>query len=223
MYDEKYYRKHEKGSYCSAIHILEYLQTFLSIHSIIDFGCGMGTWGRAALDLDMKINDFLGIDQHKYDESYMAIAQKNYMTYDLRKSFNINRKYDLAISVEVAEHIPSIYSDIFVKNICLHSDVILFSAALPFQGGSGHINEQTCSYWINKFKQNDYIAIDCVRPKFWDNENIEVWYKNNCLLFVKDHLYKKIYSDIPEVKYPADIIHPLMLKRILEKKGSVYG
>ena len=116
MYSASYYKKHEMGSYQSAIQILEYINSFIDFNSVIDFGCGMGTWCKALYDLDIK--DFLGIDIHEYDSAYMLIPTENYMQFDLRKPLDLTRRVDMAISVEVAEHINSEYSDIFVKNLC---------------------------------------------------------------------------------------------------------
>lgn len=221
MYDKKYFKKHETGSYDSAIIILKYIQSFFQFTSIIDYGCGIGTWCKAANDLG--VDDILGIDQHIYENDYMLISEKNYKQFDLRTPFEQEQEFDMAISVEVAEHIDIEYSKIFVDNICHHNKTIIFSAALPGQGGRGHINEQPCSYWINLFRQNNYEVIDCIRPYCWDNENVEVWYKNNCMLFIEKNLYQDLVVQVPKHFFPTDIIHPQMLTRILKKKGVING
>lgn len=221
MYNASYYKKHETGSYKSAIQILEYINSFIKFNSVIDFGCGMGTWCKALYNLNIK--DFLGIDKHQYDPTYMLIPTEKYMQFDLCKSLELDRKVDMAISVEVAEHINPKYSDIFIKNICSCSEIVLFSAAVPHQGGTGHINEQPCTYWEMIFNKYGYKAIDCIRPYFWNNEQIEIWYRNNCILYLEQHTYEKICSHIPQNVYPLNIIHPSMLNRILKKKGVYDG
>lgn len=217
MYDEFYYKKHEQGSYQSAFQILNYIKSFYDFHSAIDFGCGMGTWCKALNNLGIK--KFLGIDKHPYTHAYMLIPTENYMQFNLQNPLSLNPKFDIAISVEVAEHIEPEYSDIFVKNLCFCSDIILFSAAILHQGGTGHINEQLCTYWEHIFNRHGYKAVDCLRPFFWNNEQIEIWYRNNCILYVEEHSYEKFLEQAPHNLYPLDIVHPQMLNRILKKKG----
>lgn len=221
MYSVSYYKKHETGSYQSAIQILEYINSFIHFNSAIDFGCGMGTWCKALYNLDIK--DFLGIDRHQYDSTYMLIPAEKYIQFDLRKPLELTRRVDMAISVEVAEHVNPECSDIFIKNLCSCSEIVLFSAAILHQGGTGHINEQSCTYWEAIFNKYGYKAIDCIRPYFWNNEQIEIWYKNNCVLYIEQHTYEKISAHIPQNTYSLDIIHPSMLNRILKKKGVYDG
>lgn len=221
MYNASYYKKHEMGSYQSAIQILEYINSFINFNSVIDFGCGMGTWCKALYNLDIK--DFLGIDKHQYDPTYMLIPTEKYMQFDLCNPLKLTRKVDMAISVEVAEHVNPKYSDVFIKNLCSCSEIVLFSAAISHQGGTEHINEQSCTYWEMKFNKYGYKAIDCIRPYFWNNEQIEIWYRNNCILYIEQHTYEKSSIHIPQNTYPLDIIHPSMLHRILKKKGVYNG
>lgn len=215
-YNSQYYKKHLSGSYLSAKEILKYLINNLPISSIIDFGCGAGTWCLAAKELGIKI--ITGIDLHSYDSSYMLLPQNSYLKYDLRHALNLNQKYDLVISVEVAEHIDNSYSNIFIENLCRHGDLILFSAAMPFQGGTEHINEQPCSYWMNIFKIHNYLPLDCIRPHFWNTPEVEIWYKNNCILYIKKEIYHRIIEMIALDSFPIDIVHPDMVKRIINKK-----
>lgn len=217
MYNANYYKKHETGSYQSAIQILEYLNSFIDFNSVIDFGCGMGTWCKALNNLGVK--NFLGIDKHHYDPAYMLIPADKYIQFDLRRPLELIRRVDMAISVEVAEHVNSEYSDIFIKNLCSCSEIVLFSAAITYQGGTGHVNEQSCTYWEKIFNGHGYKAIDCIRPYFWNNNQVEIWYKNNCVLYIAQHTYENIFAQIPQNTYPLDIIHPSMLNRILKKKG----
>ena len=220
MYSESYYKKHQTGSYQSAIQILEYTNSFINFNSVLDFGCGMGTWCKA---LDLGIKNFLGIDKHQYEPAYMLIPAEKYMQFDLCKPLELACMADMAISVEVAEHINPEYSDIFIKNICSCSKIVLFSAAISHQGGTGHINEQSCIYWETLFNKYGYKAIDCIRPYFWNNEQIEIWYRNNCILYIEQHTYKEISAHIPQNSYPLNIVHPSMLNRILKKKGVYDG
>jgi len=104
----------------------------------------------------------------------------------------LNRKYDLAISLEVAEHLPEQFADLFVKTLILHSDIILFSAAIPGQGGQNHLNEQWPDYWIEKFSKHGYFFHDLIRPLIWNNKKVDYWYKQNTFLVTKKCSLKKI-------------------------------
>ena len=63
--------------------------------------------------------------------------------------------------------------------------MIVFSAAFPGQGGQNHLNEQWPEYWKNKFEKYDYELFDVLRPIFWNNESIPVWYRQNMMLVIK--------------------------------------
>src|SRR5271165_3642324 len=88
----------------------------------------------------------------------------------------MERQFDLAISLEVAEHLDSKYASSFVAALLKSSPVVCFSAAIPFQDGVNHVNEQWPDYWARLFASHDYLAIDCIREKIWDNEKVELWY-----------------------------------------------
>ena len=97
----------------------------------------------------------------------------------------INEVYDIAMSLEVAEHIFEKQSVNFMDTLTGLANVILFSAAIPHQGGQGHVNEQWQSYWVRRFKDYGYECVDIIRDKIWDNDEIWFYYKQNMLMFVK--------------------------------------
>jgi len=155
--------------------------------SVIDVGCGSGAFLKAFEELG--VDDYLGIDivEPKY------IPPSKFMRHDLRYPFKLHRRFDLAICLEVAEHLAEKYSHNLVKTLTSLSDVILFSAAIPGQGGKGHVNEQWPEYWAKHFEGNGYVYIDMIRPRIWRNKTIPFWYRQNTLLFVKsDTLFKMV-------------------------------
>jgi hypothetical protein len=87
------------------------------------------------------------------------------------------------VSVEVAEHLPADCAATFVATLTSLAPAVLFSAAIPFQGGTHHVNEQWPDYWAGLFKQRDYEVVDCLRDRIWDNDSVEWWYAQNLLLF----------------------------------------
>lgn len=104
---------------------------------------------------------------------------------DLTHSFISERRYDLAISLEVAEHLPPHRAKNFVGLLTDLSDFILFPAAIPFQGGKNHVNEQWQDYWTELFESHAYILFDFIRGKIWKDDRIPPWYRQNILFFAQ--------------------------------------
>ena len=128
-------------------------------------------------------------------------------------SLTIGVKFDLVISLEVAEHLPEETATTFVESLCRHGDIVLFSAAVPGQGGTGHINEQWQSYWARIFKAHGFHAVDILRPKFWNYDSLPVWYRQNMILYVSEG-YGGLDGLLAISKgVPMDIVHPDLWKR----------
>jgi len=120
------------------------------VHRIVDVGCGTGAflaWFRKAGV------DAIGVE---FAARLRArCARKGLTVYPFDVSQNTPSPpgipFDLALSTEVAEHIPPEFADAMVAYICQLSDLVVFTAAHPGQGGTGHVNEQPRQYWIDKF------------------------------------------------------------------------
>ncbi len=156
--------------------------------SVIDVGCGTGTWLK--IFENHGVNEILGIDGDYVDLSKLKIDVNFFQPYDLEKEFKLNKKFDLAISLEVAEHLSYESSDTFVNTLCNLSDTIVFSAAITNQGGQNHINEQEPKFWIEKFQKRGFELFDVLRPLFWNNDAVDFWYRQNIFLFTKNDLLK---------------------------------
>lgn len=181
MYDAAFYDYIRNGAFRSAHKIIPSIMDIFHPHSVIDYGCGTGSWLLAFKQLGVE--EVLGIDGDYVDQSMVPIP---FQAADLSLPFLPEHRYDLAISLEVAEHLPSQAADIFVETLCDSSDHIVFSAAIPGQGGVGHYNEQWPSYWVPKFESRGYICSSNFRYDFWQDEDVENWYRQNILLFTKD-------------------------------------
>ncbi len=168
----------------SATEVLPFVIELFNPKSIIDIGCGIGTW--LAVAKSLAIEDILGVDGLYVEIKSLHIPSENFVKKDLSAPFNLDRKFDLALCLEVAEHIEERASDDFIASIIKHADMILFSAAIPLQGGQYHVNEQWPQYWQEKFWKHGYSFYDIFRPKFWNNEKVEPWYRQNMFLVVKD-------------------------------------
>lgn len=204
-YDAAFYSRHKSQSFTSASKVLPVVQELIDFRSVVDLGCGTGAWLAACADLGLT--DLLGIDGSYVDPCTLIIDINRFMPHDLTTPLNVVRRYDLAISMEVAEHLPESAADVFVQSLCSLSDAVLFSAAVPGQGGTNHINEQWPDYWGRKFAQHGFRMIDCVRPEIWDDESVSAWYRQNaflCLRFPQKHRRVSPYLDRPLLR----LIHP---------------
>ena len=204
-----YYHSLEIHNHEAPTEILPIVFSFFFPASILDVGCGIGTWLKSANDLN--IEDLIGIDGSFVDKSLLErnISSNQFYAVDLNKGFKLNRKFDLSICLEVVEHLSSESAETIVESLVDHSKVILFSAAIPGQGGQNHLNEQWPSYWADKFRCHGYVFLDVIRPLIWDNPKVEFWYKQNIFLVVKsDHFLAKKYSSSF-----LSLVHPELFDR----------
>lgn len=186
-------------------HIVPEIIKIVNPKSVVDIGCGLGTF--LYCFKENGISDVLGIDGPWTNKDMLSkyLTENEFVEKNLEEFFSLDKKYDLAISLEVAEHVSSESADIFVKNLIAAGKIILFSAAVPLQGGQNHINEQWLSYWEEKFSENGYTIHDVIRPLIWDNPEIFWWYRQNMVLVTPNDYV----LDENLVKNPLrDIIHP---------------
>ncbi|EGG92515.1 hypothetical protein HMPREF0491_01223, partial [Lachnospiraceae oral taxon 107 str. F0167] len=184
IYGANFYEDNQYGSFMSAIEVLKYLIPIYNPSSIVDFGCGTGTWLAAAKQINRDIQ-VTGVDGDYVDRNMLMVKKEEFLARDLTENLDLHKKFDMVISLEVAEHLNEKYADTFIDTLCRHSDIVLFSAAHVGQGGDGHVNEQPISYWVEKFEKRGYIWND-IRNEFKDNYNIEQWYKDNISIFIKN-------------------------------------
>ena len=225
IYDDKFYDTQVKGSLNSAKEILPLIMDIVKPKSVIDVGCGLGTW--LSVFRELGVADITGMDGDWVEENRLLISKENFISTDLENPAQINEKFDLAISLEVAEHISPENSEKFVKYLTGKAPVILFSAAIPHQGGVNHVNEQWPTYWINIFEKYNYQVIDCIRRKIWENKKIEVWYIQNMFLFVEKNsldgnkiLKKEMETDLNN---PYSVIHPRLYSYHMKNFDNVLG
>ena len=213
QYNDKFYRYQEGVSLSSAKEIVPIVMERLGRpNSVLDLGCGRGAW--LSVFREHGTDKITGVDGNYVNKEKLLIEKKDFIGYDLQKPLNLEKKYDLAMSVEVAEHIPAEYANIFVQNLCSHSDVVLFSAAIPDQGGRNHVNEQYPSYWAELFGREGYICFDILRPAMWKNKGIQTSYRQNIMLYARNtsSAAKRLGGGKPPEYPPLDVIHPDLFK-----------
>lgn len=217
------YRKIEKDfpkrwqTYNSGKKVFEYLLDAVKIDSVVDFGCGSGAWLKAIKDLNPNAK-VLGLDNTDMSRGEF-LENDEFRKCDLsQKQILLTERYDLAMSIEVAEHMDEEHADDFVDNLCAASDIVLFSAAIKYQGGNHHVNEQLQSYWMNKFKKRGYEYIDCIRGHFWNDTEMVLHIRQNCILYVKSDKFRSLEERLREEKI-VDMVHPELFEL---RMNSVY-
>lgn len=147
---------------------------------------GVGTFLRAAQEsFHIKDDKALLIEGDYVDKEMLVVSRECYHSWNLEKRIQTNRRYDLAICLEVAEHLRPARAKSFVQDVTKISDCILFSAAVPYQGGENHLNEQPLAYWLKLFGEKEYEGIDIIRPQIQYDEEIPFWYGQNTVVLVK--------------------------------------
>lgn len=202
-YDDRFYGAKNEGSYASAKLILPLVFAVIKPRSVVDVGCGTGTW--------LKTADELGAaDYHGYDgsrPSKLYIPEERFTAADLAQPLRTGRRFDLALCCEVAEHLPPDAAEILVTTVTSLSDVVLFSAAIPGQGGRRHVNEQWPAYWQNLFQKQRYSAYDCIRPRIWNERQVDWWYRQNTVLYVADAVAAR-FSLPSKTAEVLSLVHP---------------
>lgn len=147
--------------------------------SVLDLGCNTGWW--LHWFINHGVTDVIGIDGTNMLAD-LKIPGESFICGDLTKPLALNRKFDLVLCLEVAEHLHEEHADHLVKIVTDHSDTIFWSAAVPGQGGWKHINEQPHEYWIEKFEKAGYSARELkdILPNMPHD-----YYRKNAIEFIK--------------------------------------
>lgn len=211
-YGEEFYKGRQDGSLRSAEVVIPLVLNLISPKSVIDIGSGTGSW--LSVFKKYGIEDVLGVDGEWVDKKMLKIPEDRFISHNLEEPIKMDRQFDLAISLEVAEHIPPENASNYIKSLAGLAPVILFSAAIPLQIGRHHVNEQWPEYWAKHFAENGYSVIDPIRKKIWQNKDVEYWYAQNILIFVRrDYLVTQPTLKREEVgtsKTQLSMVHPKM-------------
>ena len=194
----------------SAAPILSILFDTIAIRSTVDVGCGVGTWLKSAQKLGAET--ILGLEGSWLEDDLKVVDNRFIQAWDLEERIQVDCKFDLAISLEVAEHLSEDRADSFICDLCALSDLVMFSAAIPRQGGTHHVNERWQSYWALRFQQQGYRAYDAVRWRMWSREDIAFWYRQNTVVYCRaesaaDTAMQTLASAVTDLRQ-LDVVHP---------------
>jgi SAM-dependent methyltransferase len=207
VYTEDFFADQADGSRRSAAAVLPLVREIVGeVGSVLDVGCGVGTWLAEWLRLGVPV--VVGYDGDYVDRSRLQVPPEAFVPVDLADPASVPRcEVDLVMSVEVAEHLDESQAEAFVDLLVRSSDLLLFSAAIPQQGGTHHVNERWPSYWHAKLHARGFEAFDLLRPRIWGDEAVEWWYRQNLLLYARGARADRLRQS-PQPAPPLDVVHP---------------
>ncbi len=209
-YAQEFYRELDNTAEVSARIVVPILLELFPITSVVDVGCGDGGW--LSEFSRNGVEKILGLDGPWIDISLLKIEPECFRRVQLDSALGVEERFDLAMSLEVAEHLPPARAHGFVQELCDLAPVVLFSAAIPGQGGHLHYNEQWPAYWAERFGSRGYHALDPLRSRIWQHPDVTWWYKQNLLLFADDTALSKHENlrDLPrfDESGPMPLVHP---------------
>lgn len=220
-YNDNFHNFHLLDSINSAKEIIPLFLNYFKPSCVLDVGCGLGLWLSVFKEKGCEV---FGIDSNYVIKEDLVIDKEDFKSFNLNEAYYLNKKFDLAISLEVAEHILPQNAEIFIDSLCAHGDLVLFSAAVPGQEGTLHYNEQNNGYWVEKFEKNGYQCVDFLRHMIWNNSKISWWYRQNILIFIKKSEFENLRyeSIVKQMNDPINTyIHPELLRYKTQKADKI--
>jgi len=201
VYSTDFYDYIDAGSRASADVVAHLILGQMKVKSLLDVGSGHGAW--AAEWMKAGVADVIAVDGDYVRRDQLAIPADKFIAHDLATSLDLKRRFDLVQTLEVAEHLPAASAAGFVENLVRHSDVILFSAAVPHQGGEHHVNEQPPQYWRELFAKQGYEVFDWLRPQLAGQRQVKAWYRFNSFIYANKTGRKRLSKAILAAAVPA--------------------
>jgi hypothetical protein len=202
------------GCQRSAAVVAPAVQEIVRAESVIDVGGGEGWWASAFAELGARA---VSVDVGSLEQPAAAVQQVHH---DLRHGVPAGLGvFDLALCLEVAEHLDQPAGDRLVSDLCRVATVVLFSAAVPGQDARGQLNEQWPDYWVERFSSFGFHSSGALRWRFWRDERVEYWYRQNLLFCTREPSRFPELFDTPLAE-PWAVVHPGTLARWRAKHAA---
>ncbi len=199
-YGASFYEREGHSSRESAEVLVPILVDLLAPKSVVDIGCGAGSF--PVRFLREGLVDVVGVEGEWVRTAPVSLPRERYRFADLAEGFDLGRRFDLVVCLEVAEHIDAARADTVVATLARHGDVIAFSAAVPSQGGTHHVNLQWPEYWARRFRARGFVPFDPVRPKVLEDPRVAVYYAQNLIVYARPAtpIYERLRQRAPPVR-----------------------
>ncbi len=216
FYGPRYHDEKTAPARRAADRILPIVFSALNVASMVDVGCGPGSWLVAARDLGVQT--VMGVEgdwaKHWY-RGDRAIPDDVQIVYsNLEDALRLPRTFDLAICIEVIEHLSPARGPSFIADLCRCAPHVLLGAAIPGQKGPNHLNTRWPSYWSECFAEHGYRPLDFVRARVWGDEDLLIPVRQNPILFVREDVYEAVAQRVVALPAPPsaalDQVHPVL-------------
>ena len=219
-YNQHFFSGVHAGASRSAGVLVPLIMELFAPRTVVDVGCGLGVWLRAFTLHGVDVDNVLGLDGDYVERERLVIPREAFRAANLAEPIFLEETFDLVICLEVAEHLPPERAARFVADLTRLAPLIVFSAAIPGQGGTQHVNERWASEWAADFKRLDYDVIDCLRDRVWDDARVEFWYAQNTLVFARSSEIER-RADLSAMRAATqrralDRVHPRLYARWVE-------
>lgn len=211
-YDTAFYDTIAPGCRDSARVVVPLLMELFAPLSVVDIGCGEGHWLAEFAAAGCRI---IGVDGRHIDPARLAFDPAHFRPADLTRPPERPDHHDLAISLEVGEHLPAWAAERYVKSLVQSAPVVVFSAAIPGQGGAGHVNEQWPAYWEALFRAHGYLGTGALRWAVWNDDRVENWYRQNLLVYAGAETIDRLSAGAQELwrgnhGLVLPVVHPVL-------------
>ena len=221
-YSRDFYERDADVARASAAAIVPLVIERVAPRSVIDLGCGRGTW--LAEFARHGVHDYVGVDGEWVSRDLLEIPRERFVAARLDERFRLDRRFDLAVSLEVAEHLPESAAKQFVETIVRLAPCALFAAAVPHQGGTHHVNEQWPDYWAAHFAAHGHLVVDGIRPLIWSNPNVAFFHAQNILIFARPEVIAArpvlVRDRDRTIESQLCLVHPRLLSRAVTDPGQ---
>ena len=190
-YDDSFFQWVDLSALRSAERVVPIVHGIVSPKSVLDVGCGRGAW-LTVWRAQNGVERVLGVDGVSPEQLSATPARDFIRNANLEAGFSVGERFDLVQCLEVAEHLSARAAPLLVKSLTLHSDVIVFSAARPGDGGEHHVNEQEPEYWRDLFEAHGLRLYDTVRRRIAGDATIDPWYRYNTFIFTKPEIAARL-------------------------------
>lgn len=206
-YGQQFFAARDQARMAASV-VVPLVMDLVAPRSVIDVGCGDGVWLDAFRARGL---DVLGLDG-EWASEHLKIPPEHFRAVDLAARFQMERNFDLAVSLEVAEHLPPETSEDFVASLVALAPTVLFSAAIPDQKGTHHVNLHWPGYWAGLFARHDFVPVDCIRHRVWRDERVSAPYSQNAMFFVQREHLERLPNLAREAettpRHPPSLVHP---------------
>jgi SAM-dependent methyltransferase len=209
-YDQLFSGWTDRAAQSAAVVVPVILERFAP-RSVVDIGCGTGAW--LEVFAACGVTDYIGVDgAYVLDRDDLRIPPDHFVAADLEKPLVLDRRFDVALSLEVAEHLAPEAAELFVAGLAAAARIVVFSAAIPGQPGFHHVNLQWPAYWARLFADQGMRPADLIRPLIWEDERVEWWYRQNMFVFADEAMFACMA--VAEADLRA-VVHPEMHAEIV--------